>query len=130
MRHAWRCIVTYEHAQCFWNQCRCPFHAIQHVYFFLATSGRLQVDYYLALGANKFTGNSVSTFTAFLILERQWLGRWAGVQGLCFHFLVVQVTGWHVLVILDAIFVIAVAITAMHCTLFGNVVRESVLAAC
>jgi hypothetical protein len=34
-----------------------------------------QVDYYLGLHAQKFTGNSVSTFTAFIILERQWLGR-------------------------------------------------------
>jgi hypothetical protein len=34
-----------------------------------------QTDYYLAREAAKFTGNSVSTFTAFLILERQWLGR-------------------------------------------------------
>ncbi|KAI3432375.1 hypothetical protein D9Q98_003932 [Chlorella vulgaris] len=33
------------------------------------------VDYYLGLDADKFTGNSVSTFTAFMILERQWLGR-------------------------------------------------------
>ncbi|KAL4856629.1 hypothetical protein ACK3TF_003058 [Chlorella vulgaris] len=33
------------------------------------------VDYYLGLHAQKFTGNSVSTFTAFIILERQWLGR-------------------------------------------------------
>lgn len=35
-----------------------------------------QVDYYLGLEAEKFTGNSVSTFTAFIILERQWLGRY------------------------------------------------------
>ncbi|KAL4856628.1 O-fucosyltransferase 23 [Chlorella vulgaris] len=34
------------------------------------------VDYYLGLHAQKFTGNSVSTFTAFIILERQWLGRY------------------------------------------------------
>ncbi|KAL4434825.1 hypothetical protein ABPG77_005352 [Micractinium sp. CCAP 211/92] len=33
------------------------------------------VDYYLGLQADKFIGNSVSTFTAFIILERQWLGR-------------------------------------------------------
>lgn len=33
------------------------------------------VDYYLGLEAEKFTGNSVSTFTAFLILERRWLDR-------------------------------------------------------
>lgn len=41
----------------------------------------LQVDYYLGLQADRFIGNSVSTFTAFIILERQWLGRCAG--GLC-----------------------------------------------
>ncbi|EFN52179.1 hypothetical protein CHLNCDRAFT_139378 [Chlorella variabilis] len=35
------------------------------------------VDYYLGLEAEKFTGNSVSTFTAFIILERQWLGRYS-----------------------------------------------------
>lgn len=40
----------------------------------------LQVDYYLSLQANSFIGNSVSTFTAFVILERQWLGRCAGWQ--------------------------------------------------
>lgn len=40
-----------------------------------------QVDYYLGREAGKFTGNSVSTFTAFIILERQWLGRWALVHG-------------------------------------------------
>jgi hypothetical protein len=34
-----------------------------------------QVDYYLGLDAQNFTGNSVSTFTAFIILKRQWLGR-------------------------------------------------------
>lgn len=37
-----------------------------------------QVDYYLGLQADKFIGNSVSTFTAFIILERQWLGRCEG----------------------------------------------------
>ena len=37
-----------------------------------------QVDYYLALQAGKFIGNSVSTFSAFVILERQWQDRWAG----------------------------------------------------
>lgn len=40
----------------------------------------LQVDYYLGLQADMFIGNSVSTFTAFIILERQWLGRYAGWQ--------------------------------------------------
>ncbi len=34
----------------------------------------VQVDYYLGLQAEKFIGNSVSTFTAFIILERQWMG--------------------------------------------------------
>jgi hypothetical protein len=34
-----------------------------------------QVDYHLALEAEQFTGNSVSTFTAFIMLERRWLGR-------------------------------------------------------
>ena len=37
-----------------------------------------QVDYYLALQAGKFIGNSVSTFSAFVILERQWQDRWVG----------------------------------------------------
>lgn len=42
-----------------------------------------QVDYYLGLEAQRFIGNSVSTFTAFIILERQWAHRWggAGVEG-------------------------------------------------
>lgn len=35
------------------------------------------VDYYLGLEAEKFIGNSVSTFTAFIILERQWLNRYS-----------------------------------------------------
>lgn len=37
-----------------------------------------QLDYYLALNAAKFIGNSVSTFTAYAALERHWLRRWAG----------------------------------------------------
>ena len=36
------------------------------------------VGYYLALDADKFSGNSVSTLTAMLILERQWLNRCMG----------------------------------------------------
>lgn len=35
------------------------------------------VDYYLALAATKFLGNSVSTFSAMVILERQIKGNWA-----------------------------------------------------
>jgi hypothetical protein len=31
------------------------------------------VGYFLALEAQRFAGNSVSTFTAFLLLERRWL---------------------------------------------------------
>ena len=40
------------------------------------------VGYYLALDADKFSGNSVSTLTAMLILERQWLNRCVG-GGVC-----------------------------------------------
>lgn len=36
-----------------------------------------QVDYYLGLDAQRFLGNSVSTFTAFIMLERKWAHRWA-----------------------------------------------------
>jgi hypothetical protein len=35
------------------------------------------VDYYYALSADKFIGNSVSTFSAMLIMERRYLGRHA-----------------------------------------------------
>ncbi len=35
------------------------------------------VEYYLALGAGRFLGNSVSLFSAMLILERQNKGAWA-----------------------------------------------------
>lgn len=34
-------------------------------------------DYYLALGSQKFIGNSVSTFSALVLLERQFLGKWS-----------------------------------------------------
>lgn len=40
-----------------------------------------QVDYYLGLDAQRFLGNSVSTFTAFIMLERKWAHRWAEQQG-------------------------------------------------
>ncbi|KAL4854369.1 hypothetical protein ACK3TF_004887 [Chlorella vulgaris] len=33
------------------------------------------VDYYLGRGVDQFIGNSVSTFTAMLMMERQWLKR-------------------------------------------------------
>ncbi len=35
------------------------------------------VEYYIALESSKFVGNSVSSFAAVLILERQKVGRWA-----------------------------------------------------
>ena len=35
------------------------------------------VEYYIALQSSKFIGNSVSSFTAILILERQKVGAWA-----------------------------------------------------
>lgn len=38
---------------------------------------RAMVEYYLALSARKFIGNSVSTFSALVILERQLKGMWA-----------------------------------------------------
>jgi len=34
-------------------------------------------DYYLALGSNKFIGNSVSTFSALVMLERQFERKWS-----------------------------------------------------
>lgn len=34
-------------------------------------------DYYLALGSQKFIGNSVSTFSALVLLERQFAGKWS-----------------------------------------------------
>ena len=37
----------------------------------------LQIDYYLALGAHQFIGNSVSIFSALLIMERWHAGRFA-----------------------------------------------------
>ena len=37
----------------------------------------LQIDYYLALGAHQFMGNSVSIFSALLIMERWHAGRFA-----------------------------------------------------
>ena len=37
------------------------------------------MDYSLGLEAQRFIGNSVSTFTAFIILERQWAHRWVRV---------------------------------------------------
>ena len=36
-----------------------------------------QIDYYLALGAHQFIGNSVSIFSALLIIERWHAGRFA-----------------------------------------------------
>ena len=36
-----------------------------------------QVDYYLALGCQQFVGNSVSVFSALLIMERWHAGRFA-----------------------------------------------------
>lgn len=44
----------------------------------LSREQRALVDYYLGLEAERFVGNSVSTFTAFIMLERQWLGRYSG----------------------------------------------------
>lgn len=37
----------------------------------------IQVDYHLALRARQFIGNSVSSFSAMLILERRHSGRFA-----------------------------------------------------
>ncbi len=36
-----------------------------------------QVDYYLGLGCQQFVGNSVSVFSALLIMERWHAGRFA-----------------------------------------------------
>lgn len=47
---------------------------------FLGVLGREQVaclDYYIALEADKFIGNSVSTFSAMLLLERQRQDAWS-----------------------------------------------------
>lgn len=41
-----------------------------------------QVDYYLGLDAQRFLGNSVSTFTAFIMLERKWAHRWASSRAI------------------------------------------------
>lgn len=35
------------------------------------------VEYEVAMGAHKFIGNSVSTFSALLLFQRRYLGRWA-----------------------------------------------------
>lgn len=34
-------------------------------------------EYYLAIGSQKFIGNSVSTFSALALLERQFVGKWS-----------------------------------------------------
>ncbi|KAI7846355.1 hypothetical protein COHA_000192 [Chlorella ohadii] len=44
----------------------------------LSREQRALVDYYLGLDAQRFLGNSVSTFTAFIMLERKWAHRPAG----------------------------------------------------
>ncbi|KAG2482987.1 hypothetical protein HYH03_018113 [Edaphochlamys debaryana] len=38
---------------------------------------RALVEYYVGFGANRFIGNSVSTFAALALLERRHLGQWA-----------------------------------------------------
>ena len=42
----------------------------------LSREEKALVDYYIALNAERFMGNSVSSFSALLLLERQHLGRW------------------------------------------------------
>lgn len=43
----------------------------------MPTAARLQVEYYLGLRSHQFIGNSVSSFSAMIILERWQAGRYA-----------------------------------------------------
>lgn len=42
----------------------------------LSREEKALVDFYIALSARRFMGNSVSSFSALQLLERQHLGRW------------------------------------------------------
>lgn len=54
-----------------------PSSMISAEYIFIFWFRSLQIDYYLSLNSQQFVGNSVSTFSAMLIMERWNAGRYA-----------------------------------------------------